>query len=131
MRNSQLALGRQGFVNRRRCDTQCSPPGVSDGTCLDELWRDELHPVGRDRESDAIGRGLKLWINGRGSRNPDYLTLQIDQSTTAIAWIDGCIGLNGIGDRANHTIKCANDPARDGLGDSEGVANRKNVLPNL
>ena len=62
------------------------------------------------------------------------MPLQIDQGPTAIAGIDGGIGLDGVGNGdatrfGDAAVEGAHDALGRCLGDPQGVANRYNVLP--
>src|SRR5258708_18175021 len=66
-------------------------------TILDDLRHDEFHLIDRNSKTNTASRSIELGINRSQCRNTNHISLQVSQSPTAIAWIDGCIGLNGIG----------------------------------
>ena len=83
---------------------------------LEDLLDHGLDEVGGDGKVDAIGSGVGLAIGSTREGNADNLALQIDQSPTAVAGIDGGVGLDGVGD---------GDAARFGDGAAQRTASRK------
>ena len=65
---------------------------------LDKLLHDCCYAIRWDRKTHAIGRGVGLGIDSGQCGDADELPLQIDQGSTAIAGINGSIGLDGLRD---------------------------------
>ena len=63
---------------------------------LNELRHDRLDAIGGDGEANAIGGRIKLGIDGGERGNTDHVALQVDQGSSTIARVNGCIGLNRI-----------------------------------
>src|SRR5438270_689321 len=97
--------------------------------CLNELWGNQLHAVGRHREPNSIGRSLKLWIDGRRGRYSDQFPSQINQCASTIARVDRGIGLHGIGNAPHRAVERTDDAIGHGLCNAERIANRQHLLP--
>ena len=76
-------------------DVSCLSP--SGRALLENLLNHRLDEIGWDGKIDTIGRRVGLGIFGTRECDADELPLQIDQGPTAIAGIEGGIGLDGVG----------------------------------
>src|ERR1700730_15208967 len=84
---------------------------------LENLLDHRLDEIGWDRKIDTIGRGVGLGICGTREWDADKLPLQIDQGPTAIAGIEGGIGLDSVGNGdAGRFGDAAVEGAHDALG---------------
>src|SRR5581483_5433311 len=90
-------------------------------------------------ESDALRDATDLWIRGCQRWHTHELSLQIDQRTAAVAWVDWRAGLDHVrdggrlaGDRAGRfrdgTVERAHDAGGDGAAEADRVANGQHRL---
>src|SRR5690349_5208839 len=93
----KLVLCRQIRVNRSQAYAKTGASAINDSTVLNQLRRNELDAVGGNGEANAVGRSFKLGIDGSRSRHTDQVAAQIDQRASAVARIDGRVGLDSIG----------------------------------
>src|SRR6266852_1741684 len=76
---------------------QCRPASMCHATILDDLRHNQFYLIDRNSKTNTIGR-TEPGINCHQCGNTNHISLQVNQGPTTIARIDGCIGLNGIGD---------------------------------
>src|SRR5712692_6780071 len=106
---------------------------MADFTSLDDLRRDKLDAIGGDGKADAVGRGIKLWIDGGQGWNAYQVALHVYQCAAAIAGVDGGIGLDSIGNNGSVlfiyiTSKGTDNGVCDCLGNTQWIANGQYVL---
>src|SRR6266567_7378474 len=109
---------------------------MADFSGLDDLRRYELDTIRWNGKANTVGGRVEFRINGCQRRNADQVALQIYQRSTAVAWINRCIGLNGIRYGGSvlliHIAAEGTDNAVcDCLGNSQGIADSQHVLPHL
>src|SRR5437764_7254903 len=107
---------------------------MTDCASLDDLRRNGLDTIRWNGKANTISRCVEFRVNGRQRWNSDQVALHIYQRSTAIAWIDRCVGLNSIrNDRSVLLIHIATQSTDnaicDCLGDAQGIADSQHVLP--
>src|SRR5581483_5958174 len=126
-------------IDGRGRNSQECPPREGDAPLTDQLWEDGLGAIDRHGESDALRDATDLWIRGCQRWHTHELSLQIDQRTAAVAWVDWRAGLDHVrdggrlaGDRAGRfrdgTVERAHDAGGDGAAEADRVANGQHRL---
>jgi hypothetical protein len=119
-------------------DAERGAPGFRHLAVLDQLLRDRLDRVARDREADAGRlRAAELRIGGRERRDPDEAGLEVDERAAAVAGVDGRAGLDRRADRdavralADRPAERADDSLGDARAQTERVAERHHDVPDI
>jgi hypothetical protein len=103
---------------------------------LDQLAREVLGVVAGDREPDPRRRPTKLLVHCCERRDPDDVTVDVDERAAAVAGIDRGAGLDG--PRQGHPARLrdvpaerADDALRHARLEAEGIADRHHDLTDL
>ena len=123
-------------VLRRECLVERHPEvGTMHLPVLDELPAHEHHHRDRDREADPLAAA---GVAGDGRVEPDHLAANVDQRPTAVARIDGRVGLDEVLE-ANPSLAEVevapalgrDDAQRHRMGEAEGAADGQHGVADL
>src|SRR5436190_1820835 len=99
----------------------------------DQLGNDRADRVRRNREAHALvsaGLAVDLRVDAH------HAALRAEERPPGVAVVDGCVGLDRVGDRelvrrGDRPMQRADDPARDGLGEPERAPDRDHAVAHL
>ena len=116
-----------GEAVRQWIDAQHGPP---DTTVLDKIGHDPVDRVDRNREADT-GRSTARTVDQ--GVDTDQPARAVEQRSTRIAGVDGSVSLNDVFDRRliarrDGPADGADDTRREGLIETEGIADREDGL---